>query len=122
MRPIVTRRAFPALLLAVCAIGCSAPATAQRGTPAATATVPDLSGGWLLLDAEGSGSFDGTAQRYPPAALTPAGQAMVVRGDGRNVTPNGGNTAPHQAGEAYHVNNGACTPGGTGRRANAPNP
>jgi hypothetical protein len=101
--------------------GCSAPATAQRETPAATATVPDLSGGWLRLDAEGSGSFDGTAQRNPPAALTPAGQAMVIRGDGRNVTPAGGKTEPHAAGEAYIVNNGACTPDGTGGSAIDPN-
>ena len=122
MGSIISRRKFPSfLLLAVCATGCSAPATAQRGTPAATATVPDLSGGWLRLDSEGSGSFDGTAQKYPPAALTPAGQALVVRGDGRNVTPNGGNTAPHRAGEAYIVNNGACTPEGTGGSAIDPN-
>ena len=110
-----------ALLLAVAVSACSAPATAQRGTPAATTTIPDLSGGWLRLDSEGSGSFDGAAQRNPPAALTPAGQAMVVRGDGRNVTPNGGNTAPHQAGEAYIVNNGACTADGTGGSAIDPN-
>ena len=115
------RFAIGALLLAVCVTGCSAPATAQRGTSAATTTIPDLSGGWLRLDSEGSGSFDGTAQKYPPAALTPAAQAMVVRGDGRNVTPNGGNTAPHQAGEAYIVNNGACTPEGTGGSAIDPN-
>ena len=129
MVSIVSRRRFPvarplasgALVLAVCMTGCSAPATAQRGTPAATATIPDLSGGWLLLDAEGSGSFDGTAQRFPPAELTAAGKAMAVRGDGRNVTPNGGNTAPHQAGEAYIVNNGACTAEGTGGSAIDPN-
>jgi hypothetical protein len=131
MAPIVSGQEFPArvtrrlatgaLLFAACATGCSAPAPSQRETPAATATVPDLSGGWLRLDSEGSGSFDGTAQRYPPAALTPAGQAMAVRGDGRNVTPNGGNTAPHQAGEPYIVNNGACTPEGTGGSAIDPN-
>ena len=129
MVSIVSRRGFPvarsltsgALIVVVCITGCSAPATAQRGTPAATATIPDLSGGWLLLDAEGSGSFDGTAQRFPPAELTATGKAMVVRGDGRNVTPNGGNTAPHQAGEAYIVNNGACTAEGTGGSGIDPN-
>jgi hypothetical protein len=108
-----------ALVLAACVAGWSAPISAQGG--AQTATVPDLSGGWLLLDSEGSGSFDGRAQRFPPAALTAAAQAMAVRGDGRNVTPNGGNTAPHQAGEAYVVNNGACTPEGTGGSAIDPN-
>src|SRR5262249_17041440 len=118
---VVRRLARGLLLLAVCATGCTAPATAQRGTAAATTTVPDLSGGWLLLDSEGSGSFDGTAQRFPPAELTAAGKSMVIRGDGRNVTPAGGNTAPHQAGEAYIVNNGACTPEGTGGSAIDPN-
>lgn len=118
---VVQRLASGALLSAVCVTGCSAPATAQRETSAATATIPDLSGGWLRLDAEGSGSFDGTAQRNPPAALTPAGQAMVIRGDGRNVTPAGGKTAPHAAGEAYIVNNGACTADGTGGSAIDPN-
>src|SRR4030095_7002290 len=108
MGPIVSWREFPArvtrrlassaLLLAVSLTGCTAPATAQRGTPAATTTVPDLSGGWLLLDSEGSGSFDGTAQRFPPAELTAAGKSMVIRGDGRNVTPNGGDKAPDSAG------------------------
>jgi len=63
------------LLFAVCATGCSAPqATAQRGTPAASATVPDLSGGWLRLDSEGSGSFDGTARIWNPAT----GKARVL--------------------------------------------
>ena len=118
---VVQRLASGALLFAVCMTGCSAPATAQRETAAATATIPDLSGGWLRLDSEGSGSFDGTAQRNPPAALTPAGQAMVIRGDGRNVTPAGGKTEPHAAGEAYIVNNGACTPDGTGGSAIDPN-
>jgi hypothetical protein len=116
---IARKLATGALLLAACIAGWNAQISAQRG--AQTATIPDLSGGWLLLDAEGSGSFDGRAQRFPPAALTPAGQAMAVRGDGRNVTPNGGNTVPHQAGEAYVVNNGACTPEGTGGSAIDPN-
>jgi hypothetical protein len=107
-----------ALLCAVCLTGWSAPMTAQA--PAAAA-IPDLSGGWLLLDEEGSGSFDGTAQRFPAAELTAAGKSMVIRGDGRNVTPNGGNTAPHQAGEPYVVNNGACTPEGTGGSGIDPN-
>src|SRR5688572_10610695 len=100
MGPIVSRRAFPArvarrfatgaLFLAVCLTGWSAQLAAQDGAPAAT--VPDLSGGWLRLDSAGSGSFDGTAQRQPPAALTAAGQAMVIRGDGRNLIPAGGVT------------------------------
>ena len=91
------------------------------GQQAAPAGIPDLSGGWLRLDT-GSGSFDGTAGKIPPAQLTAAGRAMEVRGDGRNVIPAGGFTGPaKQAGEAYIVNNGACTPDGTGGSAINPN-
>ncbi len=127
MGPITRLRAFAArrlargaLLLVVCVTGWSAPLTAQGGAPAAP--IPDLSGGWLRLDSDGSGSFDGTAQQYPPAALTPAGQAMVIRGDGRNLLADGAGTGPaHQAGEPYIVSSGACTPEGTGGSAIDPN-
>ena len=94
---------------------------AIAGQQAASGAIPDLSGGWLRLDT-GSGSFDGTAQKLPPAELTAAGQAMVVRGDGRNLIPAGGfKSPPKDAGEAYIVNNGACTPEGTGGSAINPN-
>src|SRR5215831_18191695 len=89
---------------------------ASSGMPAArqsseSAKVPDLSGGWLRLDTGGSGSFGGTAEKYPSAALTEAGRSMIVRGDGRNLIPEGGGSGPaHQAGDPYVVNNGACTP------------
>ena len=119
MGPFVSRRPFPALLALCLLTGWSAPGLAQGG---AAATVPDLSGGWLRLDSAGSGSFDGTAKRFPPAALTAAGQAMVIRGDGRNLIPAGGQTGPaHQAGQPYIVNNGACTPEGTGGSGIDPN-
>jgi len=113
------RLALHALLLAVCLTRWSAPIAAQNapGTP----DIPDLSGGWLLLDSAGSGSFDGTAQRFPQAELTEAGRALTIRGDGRNVSPANGETIPHQAGEPYIVNNGACTPEGTGGSAIDPN-
>src|SRR5205823_1272862 len=115
------RLAIAALLVAVCVTGgWSTPITAQGQAPAAN--IPDLSGGWLRLDSAGSGSFDGAAQNFPPAALTAAGQAMVLRGDGRNLIPARGGTAPaHQAGDPYIVNNGACTPEGTGGSAIEPN-
>jgi hypothetical protein len=116
---VVRRLTRGALLLSVCLTGWSVPITAQGA--AAAAAIPDLSGGWLLLDSAGSGSFDGTAQQFPPAELTAAGKSMLIRGDGRNVTPNGGDTTPHQAGEPYVVNNGACTPEGTGGSAIDPN-
>lgn len=104
--------AAAALLLAAFA-GSGATPAAQQPAPA----VPDLSGGWVLVDS-GSGSFDGVVAKHPPAALTPAGQSMVVRGDGRNVIPPAAERGPaQQAGEAYIVNTGACTPEGTGGSA-----
>jgi hypothetical protein len=107
----------PMLLLAAF-IGAGRGAAAQQPAPAG---IPDISGGWLRLDT-GSGSFDGTAQTIPPAELTAAGRSMVVRGDGRNLIPSGDVTGPaKQAGEAYIVNNGACTPEGTGGSAINPN-
>ena len=109
-----------ALLSAVFLIGVSVPVAAQTG--AGQGTVPDLSGGWLRVDSEGSGSFDGTALQNPPAALTEAGKAMAVRGDGRNVIPQDGKARPpHEAGDPYIVNNGACTADGTGGSAIDPN-
>ena len=81
--------------------------------------IPDFSGGWLRID-EGSGSFDGTAAKQPPAALTAEGRALRVQGDGRNVIPQGaaaGTRPANQAGQAYIVNSGACTPEGTGGSA-----
>ena len=118
----MTARAL-ALALPVLAafLGCGG-TTAEEGTAPpvaenAPAAVPNLSGGWLRIDT-GSGSFDGTAQRIPTAELTAAGQAMVVRGDGRNLIPEGaGSGPPNKEGEAYIVNNGACTPEGTGGSA-----
>jgi hypothetical protein len=112
------RRSVLATVLLAAFIGSGGTAADQRPAPA---LVPDISGGWLRLDS-GSGSFDGTAAKQPPAVLTAAGQAMVVRGDGRNLIPRGGGSGPpKQAGEAYVVNNGACTPEGTGGSAINPN-
>jgi hypothetical protein len=111
------RVALTAVVLAAF-IASGATARAQQTAPP---VVPDLSGGWLRIDS-GSGSFDGTVQKHPPAVLTAAGQSMVVRGDGRNLIPPGGfKGPPKQAGEAYVVNDGACTPEGTGGSAINPN-
>jgi len=102
------------VLLLAAFIGSGGSATAQQSAPAG---VPDLSGGWVRLDS-GSGSFDGTIEKHPPAALTPSGQALRVQGDGRNVIPPGAGTGPaNKAGEAYIVNTGGCTPEGTGGSA-----
>jgi hypothetical protein len=107
------------LVLALSNAGSMVATAEEQASPA---TVPDLSGGWLLLDTSGSGSFDGTAANFPPPELTAAGKAIAERGDGRNLIPAGGGSAPaHSAGEAYIVNNGACTPEGTGGSAIEPN-
>jgi hypothetical protein len=106
-----------ALLLAAF-IGAGGTAAGQQPT---SAVVPDISGGWLRLDS-GSGSFDGTVQKHPPAALTAAGRSMVVVGDGRNVIPPGAGSGPaNKEGQPYIVNSGACTPEGTGGSAINPN-
>ena len=104
---------LPRLLLTAF-IGSGGTAAGQQPAPA---VVPDLSGGWVRVD-EGSGSFDGTVEKHPPAALTAAGQALRVQGDGRNVIPQGAGTGPaNKEGQAYIVNTGACTPEGTGGSA-----
>ena len=98
----------------------SGTSAAQKSS--AAPAIPDISGGWLRVDTGGSGSFGGTSEKFPPAALTEAGRSMTVRGDGRNLIPEGGGSAPaHQAGDPYVVNNGACTPDGTGGSAIDPN-
>ena len=33
--------------------------------------VPDLEGGWVRIDVDGSGSFNGLAAKFPRAVLTP---------------------------------------------------
>src|SRR4051794_27025501 len=88
-------------VLAACLGGRVIDISAQQQTPPPAATrtaIPDLSGGWLMLDS-GSGSFDGTRQNFPAAQLTDAGKAVTVAGDGRNVIGREGGSslsdAPH---------------------------
>ena len=97
-------------------VGSGGAATGQQPAPAG---VPDLSGGWLRLDS-GSGSFDGTAAKTPPAELTAAGKAMVVRGDGRNViTPEMlKSTKANEAGQPYVVLSGGLHGRRHGRQLN----
>jgi hypothetical protein len=109
-----TRGIGVAAALLVAVSGASSTAAAQQ---AASAAVPDLSDGWVRIDS-GSGTFDGTAVGVPRAALTPAGEAIVVQGDGRNVIPPESERGPaNEAGEPYVVLSGACTPEGTGGSA-----
>ena len=52
---------------------------ARRAAGAAAPPVPDLEGGWVRIDVDGSGSFNGLAAKFPRAVLTPAAQAATRR-------------------------------------------
>lgn len=86
----------------------------QQSAPAA---IPDLEGGWVRIDPEGSGSFGGLTSKFPRAVLTPAGAAMKVERDPDDVEED--YTRPRAPGEAYIVSQGRC--GGPVRRGIDPN-
>lgn len=87
-------------------LGCAATATARQ-SPAA---VPDLEGGWVRIDPEGSGSFGGLTATFARAVLTPAGAAIVKKAApppprfdyARDPSQ------PKPPGEAYVVTDGNC--------------
>jgi hypothetical protein len=84
--------------------------TAQRS--ASIAARPDLEGGWVRIDPEGSGSFGGLTARFPRAVLTPAAAAIPAGRDPDDVDPG---AKPHGPGEPYIVSQGRCGgPGGAG--------
>jgi hypothetical protein len=81
------------------------------------ASVPDLEGGWVRVDVDGSGSFGGLAARFPRAVLTPTAQAAAAEQAKRAAQPRfdfgRDASAPRRAGEGYVVTDGNCTlPGG----------
>ena len=83
----------------------------------APAAAPDLEGGWVRLDVDGSGSFQGLASRIPRAALTPAGRKAADDAAARAAKPRfdfaRDPSKPRGAGEGYVVTDGGCTlPGG----------
>lgn len=87
---------------------------AAQAPPAA---VPDLEGGWVRIDVDGSGSFNGLAAKFPRAVLTPAGQAAVAEQATRAAQPRfdfaRDPSQPKGPGEGYVVTDGNCTlPGG----------
>lgn len=88
----------------------AAPAMAAQPT----ASVPDLSGGWVRVDESGSGNYDSLASRFEQASLTP--QYAERRERERKAAPRTGGWDPnrkYQNGEAYIVSTGACGfPGG----------
>jgi hypothetical protein len=95
---------------------CLAAAVRAQQRPDATA-VPDLEGGWVRLDVDGSGSFGGLASKFPRAVLTPAARAAQAEAAKRAAQPRfdyaRDASRPRGAGEGYVVTDGNCNlPGG----------
>lgn len=94
----------------------AAAVTTARGQSAPVAT-PDLEGGWVRLDLDGSGSFQGLSARVPRATLTPAARKAADDAAARAAKPRFDfarePSKPRGAGEGYVVTDGGCTlPGG----------
>jgi hypothetical protein len=92
----------------------AAPLIAQQQ---AATPVPDLEGGWVRVDVDGSGSFGGLAAKFARAALTPAAQTAAAEQAKRAAQPRfdfaRDPSKPRAAGEGYVVTDGNCTlPGG----------
>ena len=92
-------------------------ATALGAQAPAPAAAPDLEGGWVRIDLDGSGSFNRLAAKFPRAALTPAAQAAVADQAKRAAQPRfdfaRDPSQPRAPGEGYVVTDGSCTlPGG----------
>jgi len=82
-----------------------------------SAPVPDLEGGWVRIDVDGSGSFGALAAKFPRAVLTPAAQTAAADQAKRAVQPRldfgRDPSKPRPPGEGYVVTDGNCTlPGG----------
>jgi hypothetical protein len=80
-------------------------------------SVPDLEGGWVRIDVDGSGSFNALAAKFPRAVLTPAAQTAAAEQAKRAAQPRfdfaRDPSKPRAAGEGYVVTDGSCTlPGG----------
>src|SRR6187402_2573282 len=73
----------------------------------ASAPVPDLEGGWVRIDVDGSGSFNGLAAKFPRAVLTPAAQAASAEQAKRAAQPRfdfaRDQSKPKATGEGYVV-------------------
>ena len=93
VKKILAATAFATLLVA-----------AAHAQQAAVPAGPDLEGGWLRLDTEGSGSYHGIDLKFPRAQLTPEAAKLLPpemdEGLGPNTAPAG---QPHAVGEAYIV-------------------
>ena len=107
-----TRHAFivAILLLASAPLG-----RAQSRT--APAAIPDLEGGWVRLDAAGSGSFAGLDATFARAQLTATAREALAADVKRAAQPRFDYardlSKPRGPGEGYVVTDGSCTlPGG----------
>ena len=90
--------------------------TLAAGQPPA-ASEPDLEGGWVRVDVDGSGSFNGLAAKFARAVLTPTAQAAAAEQAKRAAQPRfdfaRDPSQPRRAGDGYVVTDGSCTlPGG----------
>jgi hypothetical protein len=92
-------------------------ATTLAAQPQSPAAVPDLEGGWVRVDVDGSGSFNGLAAKFPRAVLTPAAQGAAGEQAKRAAQPRfdfgRDPSTPRPPGEGYVVTDGNCNlPGG----------
>lgn len=97
------------LAVALCLV-CAARAAAAQA-------IPDLEGGWVRADVDGSGSFVGLLAKFPRAVLTPDARAAQAEQARRAAQPRfdyaRDPSKPKPPGEGYVVTDGNCNlPGG----------
>ena len=102
-------------LLVLLAVGGATIAAAQER--AVAPAIPDLEGGWVRIDPEGSGSFGGLSAKFARAQLTAPARAAQAEAAKRAAQPRfdfaRDPSKPRAAGEGYVVTDGSCTlPGG----------
>jgi hypothetical protein len=92
------------LLLVVLGLVAAPPGWAQQQG------IPDLTDGWVRIDTEGSGAFDGLTSKFAPAVLTPAAAAELKKAapPARRFDYARDSLTPRAEGEAYVVTEGRC--------------
>jgi hypothetical protein len=105
--PRVRRGALAALPVLALAAAFSA-----AGQPQQLSGIPDLSDGWVRIDTEGSGSFEGLTSKFARAVLTPEAAAQVKAAAApaapRFDFARDASAGPKKEGEAYVVTEGRC--------------
>jgi hypothetical protein len=97
----VTIGSIPLMFAAAAAL------SAQQPAPA----IPDLTDGWVRIDTDGSGSFQGLTAKFTPAALTPEAAAQIKAAPPpppRFDFARDPSAKPKGEGEAYIVTEGRC--------------